>query len=491
MAEEKKIISRNLEDNIEYFWSLNSHDSDIVVRRFKIKDIDAALITCEGLTDKDFIGESILKPIFLGNDIPKDPVKMYSYMRDRVICVNEQTDVFDFDELSLKVMSGFCILLVDGVPVALAADAKGFEKRSVNDPITEIVDRGSREGFVEVAKINMSLIRRRLKTPDLRFECTEIGDKSATTVIMCYLNDRVSPQILNEVRRRLKDIRLDNVLESGYIQPFLDTNRLSFFSAVGYTERPDTLCAKISEGRIGVIVDGTPLVLIVPYLFSENFQSFDDYCNRPFYATFVRLLKYTAFFLSMTFPGLYVAIGSFHPEILPESLLYDIAASESRTPFSIMIEAFLIHLIYEILHQAGLRLPKPVGNTISIVGALVIGESAVTAGIISAPMVMVVAFTAISAFLVPQLYNASAVLRLVFIIIGGTTGVFGVFIFLTLVAVSICSMSPYEVPFSAPFAPFDLRAMRDGVLRIGWKNLGKRVFKIQTAYGSENSEDGE
>jgi len=481
-------IYQSIDDNINYLYSLNSKDSDIVIKQFKINDVKASLITCEGLSDKKLIGDVVLRPILSCDDIPNKPVLQYSYIRDKVLCASEQKEVFDFNELFTGVMGGSCALMIDGVPRALVLDVRGFDRRGISEPIMEITDRGSRESFIEVARINMTMIRRRLKTSSLRFETMEIGQESKTSVIMCYLSDRASDSILEQVRQRLKNIKIDSVLESGYIQPFLDTKRVSFFSGVGYVERPDTLCAKLLEGRIGVIVDGAPLALVVPHLFSENFQSFDDYCNRPFYATFSRLLKYFSFFMSIILPGLYVAVGTFHPELLPESLLYDIAVSESRTPFSLTMEAFIIHIIYEILHQAGLRLPKPVGNTISVVGALVIGESAVTAGIISAPMVMVVAFTAISAFLVPTLYDASAVLRLIFILIGGFTGIFGVLIFLTVILINICSIDPYGIPYTSPFAPFDVRAMRDGILRLGWKKLSKRVFKVQDAYGSEEKE---
>ncbi|MBR5773263.1 MAG: spore germination protein [Clostridia bacterium] len=486
--DEKKPLFASLDDNVNYLYEINSKDSDVVIKQFKIGDVRAALITCEGLSDKNLIGDTIMRPILSCDDIPQKPRAQYAYIRDRVLCASEQKEVFDFDELCTGFMGGSCALIIDAVPRALMLDVRGFDRRSISEPIMEITDRGSRESFIEVARINMTMIRRRLKTPSLRFETMEIGDESTTSIVLCYLADRASGSILEQVRKRLKSIKIDSVLESGYIQPFLDTKRLSFFSGVGYVERPDTLCAKLLEGRVGVIIDGAPLALVVPHLFSENFQSFDDYCNRPFYATFSRLLKYFSFFMSIILPGLYVAIGTFHPELLPESLLYDIAVSEARTPFSLAMEAFIIHIIYEILHQAGLRLPKPVGNTISVVGALVIGESAVTAGIISAPMVMVVAFTAISAFLVPTLYDASAVLRLLFILIGGFAGIFGVLIFLTVILINICSIDPYGIPYTSPFAPFDIRAMRDGIVRLGWQKLSRRVFKIQNSYGSEEKQ---
>ena len=291
-----------------------------------------------------------------------------------------------------------------------------------------------------------------------------------------------------EVKQRLQNAKLDMVLESGYIQPFLDHKGLSFFSGVGVTERPDTLCAKISEGRVGVIVDGTPFALIVPHLFIENFQSIDDYSNRPFYALFLRALKFISFAISMLLPGIYVAVAIFHQELLPASMLFDIAVSEGRTPFPIMLEALVIHFIYEIMREAGLRMPKTVGHAVSIVGALVIGDAAVTAGLIAAPMLIVLALTAISSFVVPSLYEPAAVLRFLFIIVGGLTGLYGIMLILGLLILNACSINPYGVPYSAPITPFEKGAMRDLVLRVGWKRLGRYKMKGQDLNGSDKRE---
>ena len=201
-----------------------------------------------------------------------------------------------------------------------------------------------------------------------------IGEKSRTDICLVYLTDTADPRMVEEVKRRLGKLSSDILLSQGYLRPYLEGKPFSPFSSVGTTERPDTLCAKINEGRIGILVDGTPFALVVPYLFEEHFQSMDDYSYRPYYGSFIRLLKYFAFLLSIFLPGGYVAITSFSPEMLPDSLLFNIAASEQQTPFSMMTEALVIHLIYEIMREAGLRLPRPVGHAVSIIGALVIGE---------------------------------------------------------------------------------------------------------------------
>ena len=235
---------------------------------------------------------------------------------------------------------------------------------------------------------------------------------------------------------------------------------------------------------MAILIDGTPNVIVLPHLFLENFQSLDDYANRPFYAAFTRVLKLLAFFLAMYLPGFYVAASTFHPEMIPEPLLLKIAQSELNTPFSVMVEAIVIHIIYEIMREAGLRAPKSLGHAVSIVGALVIGDAAVNSGLIGAPTLMVIAVTAISSYLVPSLYEPVALCRLVFILIGGTIGFWGLMTAMFLMTANLCSESSFGIPFGSPLSPFSLSSMRDAVLRFGWPKLGKRVEKIQDLPGS-------
>ena len=290
----------------------------------------------------------------------------------------------------------------------------------------------------------------------------------------------VSDDNLDELKRRLKKVNLENILAAEFIIPYLEENGdISFFSTIGITERPDTVCGKISEGRIAILVDGTPTALIVPYLFVENFQTIDDYSSRPYFATFTRWLKYAAFFISMMFPGLYVALAGFNPEIFPDQLISKIYYSVADTPFPLMLETLLIHFVYEIMREAGLRLPKPLGHAVSIVGALVIGETAVNSGLIGAPTLMVVALTAISSYVIPNLYEATAILRLIFIIVGGTLGVWGITLLFSIILVNLCSKNNFSVPFMSPISPFNLYSMRDVLIRAGWKTLSKKTEKIQ------------
>ena len=385
---------------------------------------------------------------------------------------------------SLGIGKGDVVMLIDGVDRGIACGMQGFSFRSVSEPSTEMNISGSREGFVEPIRINQTMIRRRIRSPSLKFEMFPIGEKSRTDICLVYLTDTVDQRLVESVRKALRSVSSGIVLSQGYLRPYLEGKPLSPFSSVGTTERPDTLCAKINEGRIGILVDGTPFALIVPYLFSENFQSMDDYTYRPYYGSFIRLLKYLAFFISIFLPGLYVAITVFSPEMLPDTLLFNIAATEQQTPFSMMTEALVIHLIYEIMREAGLRLPRPVGHAVSIIGALVIGDAAVTAGIIGSSMVMVVALTALSSFVVPSLYEPAAVLKFVFIVVGGTWGLFGISVGFMLLLTNLCALESFGIPVMAPTSPTAVADMRDNFWRSSWKKLGRFRLKVQNLPGS-------
>lgn len=485
-------LGSNLLENMVKVRKLFGNSSDLVDRQIMVSGIPVALLLCEGMVSSQFYSQFIVQPFTHLKLEQSTPQRLSEWIRTQSILAAEQKEFRTFGELFKFMMSGFVIILIDGVDYGTACGLQGYQYRSVSEPSGETNLRGSREGFVEPIRINQALIRRRIQSPTLRFELFPVGEKSRTDISLVYLSDAVSPELLREIKYRVSKLTPDIILSSGYLQPFLENRPLSLFSGIHVTQRPDTLCAKINEGRVGILVDGTPFALIIPYLFNEHFQSMDDYAMRPYYATFIRLLKYFAFAISILLPGLYVAAVTFHPEMLPRSLLYNIAAAEETTPFPLVLEALIIHLIYEIMREAGLRLPNGIGHAVGIVGGLVIGDAAVTSGLIGAPMVMVVALTAISSFVVPSLYESVAVLKFLFIIIGGSLGFFGIFLGIALVMGSICAVNTFGMPYSAPVSPFSLAAMRDVVLRVGWRKLGKKVLRVQDLPGSDqvNHRDG-
>lgn len=481
----KRPFKTGLADNLATLDAAFEGSKDVVKKIYSIETHRVAMVCIDNLYSKEQLSRSITGRLLAARNTPEDPEECLNFLRAQVAEPLDITEVTDWDTALFMLMSGFALLFLDGSARVLAFGIQDFKIRGISEPDNEVMERGSREGFCEVMRINLSLIRRRMKNPILMFETMRIGRESNTEVALCYLRGQVAPQVLDKLRQKLRSIRMDVVLESGYLQPFLEENPKSLFSTVGVTERPDTLCAKISEGRIGILVDGTPFALIVPYLFSENFQSMDDYCNRSYFATFVRILKFFSFLVAVLLPGIYVALGQFNPEAFPSAILYRIVDAQLTTPFSLMVEALVIHIIFEILREAGLRLPRPVGHAVSIVGALVVGESAVSAGLIGSPMVMVVAITTVSSFVVPSLYNPCALLRFVFILAGGFTGIYGVMLLGAMLLVGLCSLDSFGIPYMSPISPFDKKAMRDTFWRSSWRKLARHTILVQNMRGSQ------
>ena len=491
-SQEKPIpISKSIEENMVRLRKQFPNSSDLNKREMEIGKTRIILLSCEGMINSQTLALSIIKPLSeIGGEEEYTGRDICDFIMHKSIMSVEQREIFDFDTLFTAMMSGFVIILVEGEPIAFALAAHGFQFRSISEPTNEANELGPKEAFTEPLRINLSMVRRRIKSPQLRFELMTLGKQSKTDLCLIYLSDRASPKLIKETRKKLTKINLDIILDSSYVRPYLENHPFSLFSTVGNTERPDVLCGKINEGRIAILVDGSPYALILPFLFSENFKSFDDYARRPYFSSFVRALKYISFYMSFILPGAYVAITTFHPELLPHALLISIAASEEVIPFSLMIEALFIYLVFEILREAGIRLPSAVGHTIGIVGALVIGDAAVNAGLIGAPMVMIVAITAICAFSVPQLYEPTSILRFCFIIIGGITGLFGIALASVAVSAVICSMNSMHIPMTAPLAPVDSRWITDSILFAGIRKLSGKGLKIQNINGSEIKDDG-
>lgn len=483
---DKGSLEKDLGRNTVNVRAIMRNSSDLNIKYAKAGGIPVCILFCEGQTDTNQMANLIFRPInSIGNEKKLDPARVMEIMQGELLLAGEQHQVDDYEQLTAMIMGGFCVILADGVTHGIAIGVQGFEKRSVSEPSTHVNLRGSREGFVEAVRTNMSMLRRRIKSPDLVFKLDTVGSLSNTDICLCYIESKVSRELLSDIERRLKELPLSTILEGGYIQPFLEEKNSLIFDEAGITERPDTLAAKLYEGRVGILVDGTPFALVVPRLFTENFQTLDDYTQKPVYVAIMRALRYIAFAASVLLPGFYVAIANFHPELIPDSLLLNLAASIQITPYNLLTECLLIHIFYEIMREAGLRMPSNLGHAVSIVGGIVIGDIVVSAGLIGAPLVLIVAVSSIASFIVPDLYNSIVVMRFAFILAGGMWGLFGITILGMLFLLKICSMSPYGIPFTSPVSPFSLRGMRDTLIRAGWRTLAKNDIKIQDLNGSE------
>lgn len=348
----------------------------------------------------------------------------------------------------------------------------------VEEPKTESVVRGPREGFVESLGTNTALLRRKIKNTQLKFEKITVGKQTKTDICIVYINGIANEKIVQEVKDRITRIETDSILESGYIEAFIEDAPYSLFPTVGNSEKPDIVSAKLLEGRIAVLTDGTPFVLTLPYLFIEAFQNSEDYYSRPYLATFIRWLRWLAFFISTFLPALYVAITTYHHELLPTSLLISIASANEGSPFPTIVEALLMLVAYEILREAGLRLPKAVGQAVSIVGALVIGDAAVSAGLVGAPMVVVVALTGICSFVVPTLTDVTTVTRFVLLILSGFAGMYGVILGFAGFLTHQLSLRSFGVPYMSPLAPLNVADLKDVLIRAPWWAMTNRPSLI-------------
>lgn len=483
-------LTSSLDENIINLRTVMSNSSDLTIKYAKAGGHRICIVFCEGMTSTETMADLIFQPLnSLAAEMPLE--RLIRTLEDGIIIAGEQKQADTYSDICENIMSGFVAILVEGLDHGITIGVQGYASRSVEPPSTHSNVRGSRDGFVEVVRTNVSLVRRRMKNTDLVFKMMKLGDMSNTDVCMCYIKGTADKKLVKEVEKRLKELPLNTILEGGFIQPFLENPGNQLFSEVGATERPDVFTAKLHEGKIGVLVDGTPFALYLPKLFMENFSVIDDYTGRPFFTALIRVIRYLAIIFATVVSGFYVALANFNPELFPEALLLNLATSIQDTPYPLLAECLVIHVFYEIMREAGLRIPTNIGHAVSIVGGLVIGDIVVSAGLVGAPMVLMVAMSAITSFVVPDLYDSIAVLRFAYIIVGGIWGLFGITILSAIIAVKLCSQESYGVPHTAPISPFSPKALRDFIVRRGWRKMAEKDYRVQDLAGVNVGETGE
>ncbi|PAB56353.1 spore germination protein [Anaeromicrobium sediminis] len=469
-------LKASLQENIQLVKETLGESSDIVIREFyagEKSQMKIGIIYTEGLADTELIQDFIMKPLTLDIRMTHLEPSVCSHketlqiLKDFVLPKGSIKEISDLENLFLHLLSGDTIILIDGYSEGFSASSRGWKDRGVTAPDSESVIRGPKDGFSETLRTNTALIRRRIKDPNLWIETKQIGRRTKTDVAVAYIKGVANDNTVKEVRRRLDQIDIDGILESGYIEELIQDETYTPFPTVYNTERPDSIAAGLLEGRIAIIVDGTPFVLLVPALFVQFFQAAEDYYERFDIATMVRIIRYLSFFVALLTPSIYIAITTFHQEMIPTSLLISIAAQRDGVPFPALIEALLMEITFEILREAGVRMPRAAGAAISIVGALVLGEAAVQAGIISPVMVIVVSITAISSFVAPSFNMAIAVriLRFIFMLLASTFGLFGITLGLIALTLHLCSLRSFGIPYMDPIAPFIWADQKDVILR--------------------------
>lgn len=466
-------ISKNLEVNIKYIKDKIGDSGDLVIRQFnldKTSSTRVALVYIDGLVDKKYIQDFMLE--IASNIIDKDTrINSKKNLLENLISfplfVGKMEEIYDLESLILKILSGFTIIMQEGYERAIAINTSYNEGRKVEKPTTEPAIRGSKEGFVEDIKINTSLIRKRIKDNNLRIEAYSKGRITKTDINMMYIKGIADEKTVEEVRIRLERIDIDGILDSANIEELIQDDTYTPFPTVFNTERPDTVAAGLLEGRVAIVVNGSPFVLIVPALFIQFFQANEDYYNYFFTSSLIRILRYFSYFLTMLVPAFYIAMTTFHQEMIPTPLLISIAAQREGVPFPVFIEIIIMEVAFEIIRESSLRMPRAVGSTISIVGVLVIGQAAVEAGIISAFVVIIVSLTAISSFTTPNnsMALSARILRFVFIILATTFGLYGIAMGLIALILHLCSLRSFGVPYTSPLSPFIGDEMKDSIFR--------------------------
>jgi spore germination protein KA len=481
-SQNKEPLSSNLKQNLDEIKKRVGNSADVAIREMvvgKAGDLKIAVIFTDGLADTKSVNDFVVKSLLsdLGaNELSDSKSNAIQKIKDYVLAVGEIKEVSNYPKLLNSILSGDTAVVLDGYDRAITVGLKGWEDRGVQEPSSQTVIRGPKEGFSENIRTNTALIRRKIKDPNLWLENRVIGKVTQTNVAIMYINGIVSDQIVQEVRKRLDRIDIDGILDSGYIEELIQDETFTPFPTVFNTERPDTVAAALLEGRIAILVDGTPYVLTVPVTLTQFYQSPEDYYQRADIGTLLRILRYICFFIALMGPSLYVAITTFHQEMIPTQLLYSIAAQREGVPFPAFIEALIMEITFEILREAGVRMPRAVGQSVSIVGALVIGQAAVQAGIVSAAMVIVVSITAIASFVCPNFNMAIAIrmLRFPLMALAASFGLFGITVGLIALVLHLSSLRSFGIPYMIPFGPFIAENQKDAILRVPWWGMFAR-----------------
>jgi len=447
-------IDLDIDKNIAQITNELGNSSDLEVMHFQTSKSLICALYIKNLVDKTKINALSSELIKFIEQNKKNDMN-FDILKSDLSGLRESNEGCDFETLYADLLSGNTVFLVDKYGKFFSIAASSDDGRSIEEPTSQTVIRGPKDGFTEKISNNILLIRKRIKSKFLRVENLYLGATTRTSVTLMYIQNIAKEEIVQEVRNRLDKVKIDGILESGYIEELIKDDRYSVFPTFLNSEKPDSVVAALLEGKIAILVDGTPYVLTVPALMVEFLQSSEDYYHHFFVSSMMRFIRYVAFFLTLLVPSVFVALTTFHQEMLPTPLLVSIAAQREGIPFPALIEALIMEFTFEILREAGIRMPRAIGPAISIVGALVLGQAGVEAGIISAAMVIVVSLTAIASFAIPNfdMANAVRIVRFVLMLLAGVLGLYGIFMGLIILTLHLCKMKSVTVPYLGPFGP--------------------------------------
>lgn len=471
MAEIK--FTTSLEHNIQVLKNIFKDDNTFITRKAKSKNgLSCAVCFFDGMVNNLAINQSIIRPIVSCYE----STVTAETLAETIIQINDSIVQTDLNKMLSAMMYGDTVILTEGESRPVVVNTKGFSVRSSSEPDNERVLRGPREGFTEAFMTNLSMIRRRLNDSRLKFSFSRMATHSQTAVCLCYIEGVTDDKLVKEIKKRLNNIDLDGILDANYIAECIRDEQNSPFPTLGTTERPDVVAAKLLEGRVAIITDGSPVVLTAPCILQECIQANDDYYLPVMQASLARIIRSAGVLLSIIIPALYIALLYYHAELLPTRMLLAITAAQKGVPLPPLWEIFMLLIVFEILKEAGARTPGVIGSTMSIVGGLVLGQSAVSARIISAPAVIIVAIAAVTGLAAPKLQNAALYLRFVLLVCSALFGLYGLILGLSSVLLHLCALHSCSVPYLLNLLPRVNAHTEDRAIRISWRQMKNKRF---------------
>ncbi|WIV12421.1 spore germination protein [Proteiniborus sp. MB09-C3] len=493
---ENIILSKSLENNIETIKKVFNEDDTLIIRQFENQH-DSKLKCCiffvDGMANTEMISENIISPIVTSSVIKSSRNTIHT-LQYQVLLSRQITKTDSLIRLIEAIINGDTVLLVDSLSEALIINTKDWQTRAIEEPPSEKVLRGPREGFTESILVNLSMIRRKVSSSKLKFKLITLGEETRTEAYICYIEEIVNEKILDELYRRLSSFNMDGVLAVNYIQEFIKDAPLSPFKTVGTTERPDVVAAKLLEGRIAIILDGTPTAITLPYLFIEYFQSNEDYYLSFYFGSIGRILRILGFIITTSVPAIYLALVTFHQELIPTPLVLSISAARQGVPFPTVVELIGMLTVFEILREAGTRMPTYIGQALSIVGALVLGQAAVQARFVSAPIIIIVALSGITGLMIPALTGISIIARTALLLLSSALGLYGYVFGMLGIGIHLFSIRSFGVPYMSNLTSMKLQDLKDTFIRAPWWYMEYRPQFIASkklrrkAFGGKNNE---
>jgi len=436
---------------------------------YTLGDKKALLVYMNGFISAERLELGVMEPLLA---LPRQQNKEISFDIIKSHILPTQVLKIDCMEKAIDYLYyGYVILFLENESSVLAINISETEKQNISKAEIEHSIRGPKEGLSENSLLNLFLLTNRIKNPDFKSEMLTLGERTKTHVYLCYLKGVAKEEIVEQVKERVEKIEIDGLLDVNFVNEYISDNPLTFFPLAGIHERPDTIAAQVLEGRVAIICDGSPFAITVPHLFIEDLQNSEDYFNRPIFGTFVRILRFFSFAFATLLPALYIAFLNFEHHVTPFTLLITAAAGQEKIPFPSIVEALLMVLSFEVLKEATIRMPKGIGQTISIVGALVLGEAAVKAGFTSNLIVIILAMTAICSYVNTNLIDAISLYRLGYIVAANIYGLAGIVFLTAFICVQMCSLTSFGVPYMSPLSPINGQGLKDSLFRFPLKSM--------------------